>query len=73
MPVVTSVSHATRAVRILGENRVKHRVGNLVGHLVRVALGHRFGREQVSLLLRALGSHQETNQRKKEDVSVPEY
>ena len=32
---------------ILGEEQVDHGVGNLVGDLVRVALGHAFGSEQV--------------------------
>ena len=44
-PVVISVSHATRPERILLEDRVEHDVGDLVGDLVRVTLGHRLGRE----------------------------
>ena len=34
-------------VRVLADDRVQDRVGDLVAHLVRVTLGHRFGREQV--------------------------
>ena len=44
-PVVTSVSQATRPMRIVGEHGVEDGVGDLVGDLVRVALGHRLGRE----------------------------
>jgi len=34
-------------VRVVADDRVQDRVADLVAHLVRVALGHRFGREQV--------------------------
>ena len=44
-PVVISVSHATRALRVVGEDRVENRIGDLVGDLVRVALGDRLGAE----------------------------
>ena len=40
-PVVTIVSQATRAVRVLGEDGVEDGVGDLVGHLVGMALGDR--------------------------------
>ena len=40
-PVVSSVSHATRPVRVLGEDGVEDGVGDLVGHLVGMALGDR--------------------------------
>ena len=46
-PVLTSVSHATRPVGIVAQHGVEHAVGDLVGDLVRVTLGHRLGREQV--------------------------
>ena len=41
-PVVTSVSQATRLDRILREDGVENGVRNLIGDLVRMALGHRF-------------------------------
>ena len=44
-PVVSSVSHATRDMRVLGEEGVEDGVRDLVGHLVGVTLGHRFGGE----------------------------
>ena len=46
-PVLTSVSQATRPERVVAQHRVEHAVGDLVGDLVRVALGHRLGGEQV--------------------------
>ena len=45
-PVVSSVSTATRDSRVLGQRGVHDRVGDLVGHLVRMALGHGFGGEE---------------------------
>ena len=42
------------AVRVVGEHRVEDAVGDLVGDLVRVALGHRLGGEQV-LVVAKLG------------------
>ena len=44
-PVVMSVSQATRPVGVVGEHRVEDGVRDLVGDLVRVALGDRLGRE----------------------------
>ncbi len=38
------------AVRVFGEHGVEHRVADLVGHLVGVTLGHRFGREGVAFI-----------------------
>ena len=46
-PVVTSRLARDPAVRVLLEDRVEHRVGDLVAHLVRVALGDRLRRERV--------------------------
>jgi hypothetical protein len=40
-----SVSAATRECRILRQDGVEDGIGNLVGHLVRVAFGDRFGGE----------------------------
>jgi hypothetical protein len=34
--------------RVLREDRVEHGIGDLVGHLVRMAFGDRFGGEQVA-------------------------
>jgi len=47
-PVFTSVSagDAPRAF-VLGDDRVQHRIGNLVSDLVRMAFGHGFGREKI--------------------------
>ena len=47
MPVVTSVSHATRPVGSSREDRVEDGVGDLVGELVGMSLGDGFGGEQV--------------------------
>ena len=44
-PVVTSVSQATRPLRVVGEDRVEDGVRDLVGDLVGVALGDRLGGE----------------------------
>ena len=41
--------HAARG--IAGQHGVQHRVGNLVRHLVRVAFGHRLGRENMSHMI----------------------
>ena len=49
-PVVTSVSHATRAVGIVGENGVEHGVGDRVRDLVGMALGDGFGREEMAIV-----------------------
>jgi len=35
-------------LRVLGQDRVQHRIGDLVGHLVRVAFGDRLGGEEVA-------------------------
>ena len=45
-PVVISVSQATRPVGVVREDGVEHRVRDLVGDLVRVALGDRLRREE---------------------------
>ena len=45
-PVVISVSQATRPVGSSREHGVEHRVGDLVGDLVRVALGDRLRGEE---------------------------
>ncbi len=47
VPVVVAVSQATRALRVVGQDRVEDGVTDLVAHLVRVTLGHGLGREQV--------------------------
>jgi hypothetical protein len=49
MPVLTSVSHATRARGSCREDGIEHCVGDLVGDLVRVAFGDRLGREEIVL------------------------
>ena len=45
-PVVTNVSHATRPLGVLSQNFVQYGIGNLVGDLVGVAFGDRFGGKQ---------------------------
>ena len=47
-PVVTSVSHATRAIGILREDGVEDAVGNLVGNLVGMPFGDGFRRKQMA-------------------------
>ena len=42
IPVVTMVSQATRAFRILADDRIQNGIGDLIGHLVRMSLRHRF-------------------------------
>ena len=56
MPVVVSVSQATRELRILREHRVEHGVRDLVAHLVGVAHRDRLGREQLARHAELLGS-----------------
>ena len=34
------------SVRVLGEDRIEHRIGNLIGHLVGVTFGHALGCER---------------------------
>ena len=48
MPVFTSVSHATRAVRVLREDRVEDGVGDRVADLVGMAFGDGLGRELIT-------------------------
>ena len=48
MPVLTSVSHATRALGILREDPVEDGVGDLVADLVGVAFGDGLGRELIT-------------------------
>ena len=45
-PVVTRRLDRHPAVRVLAQQRVQHRVADLVGDLVRMTLGHRLGGEQ---------------------------
>ena len=47
-PVLATVSHATRLVRIDGEATIEDRVGDLIAQLVRVTFGDGLGREQVA-------------------------
>ena len=44
---MVAVSQATRAFGILADDRVQDGVGDLVAHLVGMALGDRLGGEQV--------------------------
>ena len=53
---MVAVSQATRASGSSRDDRVEDRVGDLVAHLVRVALGHRLGREQVAAARRRCSS-----------------
>jgi hypothetical protein len=54
--VFTSVSHATR--RVVAHHGVEHAVGDLVGDLVRMALGDRLGREQELVVRQRLRRHE---------------
>ena len=51
LPVGRHVAISLEA-RLLLENRVEYRIGDLVADLVRMPLGHRFGREVVAALAR---------------------
>ena len=55
MPVVTSVSHATRLDRILREDGVENRIGNLVGDLVGMAFGDGLRSKKIAALTAHFG------------------